>query len=198
MSSKADVTFVTSNKGKAREVGEIFKRHGMRLKVFYGETMEIQSDSLSEVAVFRALHAYRILKRSVFVEDAGLFIKSLGGFPGPYSSYVYRTIGLLNLLKMLDGKDRRAYFQSTVCYYDGASAPKLFEGVCRGFIAVKPSGTKGFGFDPVFVPEGENKTFAQMSSEEKNIVSHRGVSVGKLCRWLYKVRKQPNRGRENG
>ncbi|MEM2224865.1 MAG: XTP/dITP diphosphatase [Candidatus Caldarchaeum sp.] len=198
MSSEAKVTFVTSNKGKAREVEWIFKRNGLPLKVFYSETVEIQSEEISTIAVFRAMQAYTMLRRPVFVEDAGLFINCLGGFPGPFSSYVYRTVGLRNLLKMLEGEERSAYFKSAVCYYDGMSAPRLFEGVCHGQIASKPSGTKGFGFDPIFIPKGKTKTFAEMSSEEKNAVSHRGVSVNKLCRWLYKVRQQAKEGRKNG
>lgn len=183
-------TFVTSNKGKAREVGLIFRKHKLGLKVFYAETLEIQSGSLLEISVLRALQAHKMVGGPVFVEDSGLFIQSLKGFPGPFSSYVYRTLGVEGVLRVLGDKDRKAVFKSVVCYFDGLREMKTFEGNCQGKIAAKPAGKGGFGFDPVFIPAGQKKTFAEMSVEEKNRLSHRSQSVSSLCRWLYKVRRQ--------
>ncbi|MEM0383768.1 MAG: XTP/dITP diphosphatase [Candidatus Caldarchaeum sp.] len=195
MSSNPDATFVTSNKGKAKEVDKIFREHGLVLEVFYGETLEIQSDNLKSISVFRAVQAYSLLKRPVFVEDSGLFINKLKGFPGPYSSYVHRTVGVEGLLKILEHeRNRLAVFRSVVCYFDGVDL-KIFEGRCHGSIAAEPSGVGGFGFDPVFIPRGRRETFASMSVDEKNRLSHRSASVRRLCRWLYKVRQHRSSGR---
>jgi len=179
--------FVTSNKHKAEEVLSIFNLYGLQLEVVYAKTLEIQSDSLDEIAVFSALQAYNSVKKTVFVEDAGLFITGLKGFPGPYSSYVYQTIGLEGVLRLVEDTEREAFFVSEICYYDPATGPRLFKGVCRGRIAPKPRGSNGFGFDPIFIPDGDTKTFAEMSLEEKNRLSHRGSAVRRLCRWLYMV-----------
>jgi XTP/dITP diphosphohydrolase len=91
----------------------------------------------------------------------------------------------------VEGTDRAAVFLSNICYYDPATGPRLFKGVCKGRIAPQPRGSSGFGFDPIFIPEKDTRTFAEMSLEEKNRISHRGSAVRRLCRWLYKVRNGP-------
>jgi len=120
----------------------------------------------------------------VFVEDAGLFIDALNGFPGPYSSYVYRTIGVEGVLKLVEGKSRGAAFVSVIALYHPGKGVRVFKGMCRGVIAQHPRGFSGFGFDPIFIPEGVGKTFAEMREDEKNKLSHRGEAARKLIEWL--------------
>lgn len=183
-----ELTFVTSNKHKALEVKEIFRSRGLSCRVHYMKTLEIQSADLAEIAVFSSFQAYQSLGKPVFVEDAGLFVESLHGFPGPYSSYVYQTLGLDNFLKLVD-KKRNAFFKSVVCVYGLDIRPVIFSGVVKGRIATEPRGKAGFGYDPVFIPHGSKKTLAEMTVSEKNRWSHRAKAVEKLLRWLYKDRQ---------
>ncbi len=179
---------VSSNPGKAREFQQLFQQHGLELEVEPLRTVEIQADSLEEIAVFSCLQAYNILKKPVIVEDAGLFVEALNGFPGPYSAYVYRTIGVDGLLRLIAGRPRDARFESVIAFYGPQHGMRIFRGECRGRIADEPRGSSGFGFDPIFIPEGRDETFAEMGSSEKNVVSHRGRAVSKLIAWLQEPR----------
>ena len=119
------------------------------------------------------------------VEDAGLFIEALKGFPGPYSSYVYKTLGVQGILKLMEGvKRREAYFLSAIAYAEPGLEPKVFLGKVEGFIVPEARGSKGFGFDPIFQPKGSEKTFAEMGVEEKNRFSHRAKALSALAEWL--------------
>lgn len=164
--------FVTSNPGKAREADEILGSDVERVDYDY---VEVQSDSLEEIAVYGARDAYDELGESCFVDDSGMFVEGVGGFPGPYSSYVYSTLGLDGVLRALEGsEDRSARFDCLVAYHDGEEV-HTFEGTVRGHVAEKPRGEGGFGYDPIFEvkEDEEGRTFAEMPPEEKNAVSHR-------------------------
>jgi len=118
------------------------------------------------------------------MEDSGLFIEKLNGFPGPYSSYVYRKIGCDGILKLLEGeKERDAKFVSIVGFKKDKLI-RIFKGEIVGKISYKKKGTHGFGFDPIFMPENIEKTFAEMNLEEKNLWSHRGRAFKALGEWL--------------
>ena len=136
------------------------------------------------MAAFSAKVASRTYRRALIVEDAGLFIESLHGFPGPFSSYSYKTLGIGGLLSLLDGtRSRRASFKSAVAYCDPAGEPRVFEGLVTGMISRSPSGANGFGFDPVFVPSGSRRSMGQLTLEEKCEVSHRGEALRKFAAW---------------
>lgn len=193
---EGDLRFVvvTANTGKAEEFQKIFERYGLKFRIEPLTTMEIQSTDLKEVARYRVLHAYEVLREPVMVEDAGLFIEALGGFPGPFSSYVFRTIGIKGILKLMDGvRDRRAQFRSAIAFYSPITgAVKIFTGEVSGWIAMEPRGNKGFGFDPIFVPaEGDGRTFAEMDVEEKNMFSHRARAATKFAEWISKLKEVP-------
>ncbi len=186
------IHFVTGNKAKFREATRIAKEFGLRLSFEDLELDEPQSDSIEYVARTTALLAFQIIKQPLFVEDAGLFIDSLHGFPGVYSSYVYSSIGVPGLLKLMSGiSDRRAMFKSCValCSSSTLSGPKLFIGEVEGSISKLAKGEGGFGFDPVFVPSGISRTFAQLSIMEKNRLSHRSRAVRALCSFVLKNRR---------
>ena len=109
----------------------------------------------------------------------------MNGFPGPYSSYVYKTLGLNGILKLLDGiENRRAYFRAVAVLEHPVLGEQVFEGIVYGRIAHYPRGTGGFGFDPIFVPEGEEKTFAELPVSDKNKYSHRARAFRKLFEWI--------------
>jgi XTP/dITP diphosphohydrolase len=175
--------FATTNPGKFSEVEEKFKEAGLELEQFNEELTEIQSDNIEEIALNCAREAFEKLGKPVFVEDAGLFIKSLKDFPGPYSKHAFFTIGPEGILKLLEGaQDRSAYFQAVIAYKD-ADKEKVFKGVCKGNIAAQVRGRGGFGFDPVFLPEGRDATFAE-DVKTKASLSHRALAVEELISWL--------------
>jgi len=186
---KITILLISTNKHKVEEINNITARYGVIVVPANIRKMEIQSDNLVEIALMAARSAYSSLRKPLIVEDAGLFIKELNGFPGPYSSYVYRTIGCKGILKLLEGIKRRdAYFKSVIVYKD-ESYEMVFEGLTEGEIAYDIRGSGGFGFDPIFIPKGYNKTFAEMSLEEKNRLSHRGKAVKKFIEWFIENRK---------
>jgi len=185
---------VTRNPGKAREFGKIFSEYGLRFRIEPMETPEIQSEDLREVAERSVLYAYDVLREPVMVEDAGLFIEALRGFPGPFSSYVYKTIGVEGILKLMRGvEDRRAKFISVIAFYSPITEPvKFFMGEVEGYISDRVRGSKGFGFDPIFIPtEGDGRTFGEMGVEEKNKLSHRGRAARKFAEWISRIREVP-------
>jgi XTP/dITP diphosphohydrolase len=151
--------------------------------------IEIQSTSLGEIAKFAAEEAAKRLRREVVVEDSGLFVKALNGFPGPFSSYVHATIGFEGLLRLMSRNDRReAYFQASLALASPWDSTQQFSGKVYGTISRKSAGTKGFGFDPVFVPKGTQKTFAQGGSDFKTKYSHRSRAFRKLALWYTRPR----------
>ena len=184
-----DLLFVSSNKHKYLEAKEILSSFGIRLGFFESELIEIQSDSLSKIAKAKALDAFSKCKKPIIIEDDALVVKSLGGFPGPYSSYVFKTIGnqgVVNLTK----RDRRAEFCAVISYCDKNKKPILFEGIIPGKISKKIQGL-GWGYDPIFVPQGKAKTYAQIS--DKNTLSHRYRALEKFANWF--AHKQKSSGR---
>jgi XTP/dITP diphosphohydrolase len=185
--SNRKIYFVTGNKHKYLEVKPIAEKYGFELVQKSHGKLEIQSDNLLEIARYAAFNIYRELGKPLLVEDAGLFIDALNGFPGPYSSYVYKTIGVNGVLKLLnDVNNRRACFRSAAVLLYEPFILSAYEKVC-GIITLKPRGIGGFGFDPIFIPNGSSKTFAEMSIEEKNKYSHRARSVEKVFSRLNKL-----------
>jgi XTP/dITP diphosphohydrolase len=174
--------FVTSNRHKFEEAVKLFPSE-VELHMQDINCPEIQSDFLEEIAKKSAEYAFSKLGKTLFVTDAGLFVHSLKKFPGPYSSYVLRTIGCEGILKLMEGVgNREAYFKSFVAYAD-AGGIRTFEGVVKGTISHEIRGNSGFGYDPIFIPEGRTKTFAE-DYEYKQKVSHRTRALRKLILFL--------------
>jgi len=183
------IYFITGNKGKVLEAKKMFSTTSIEVIQKNLGYPEIQADSLEEVACFGVNHVQERFDEPFFLEDAGLFIDELKGFPGVYSKYVFYTIGCKGVLKLLDhhnDEKRRACFRSVFAYNNPDSKPLYFVGECYGTISEKPLGNNGFGYDPIFIPENSDKTFAQMLTEEKNCFSHRGKSLGKLIEFIKK------------
>jgi XTP/dITP diphosphohydrolase len=176
------LTFYTSNRGKVDEVRAALRPQGWNVVQGTRKLSEPQADDLREVALAKL---EQIPRRSgaVIVEDAGLFIRSLGGFPGVFSAYARSTLGLEGILRLVRGKDRAAQFRAVIAFRCGREE-RLFVGVARGTIASAPRGQGGFGFDPIFIPLSSRRTFAEMSPGEKLRLSHRGKAVRQLSRYL--------------
>jgi XTP/dITP diphosphohydrolase len=185
------VFFATNNVNKFNEAHRVLTGCGITVGMLRAKTAEIQSADLKEIAQTSAQDAFKRCHLPVMVEDAGLFIEALRGFPGPYAAYAYKTIGNEGLLKLMENvDDRKAKFQSVIAYYDGHAAPVCFEGEAAGKIINEErrgNGKSGFGFDPIFQPAGSEKTFAEMTLEEKNGFSHRAKAVRKFAEWYKKL-----------
>jgi len=180
MQQSYNVLFASSNIHKYEEAKKILSEFGINLEFFQTDLMEIQSDSLSEIALKKVLDAYGKCKKPVIVEDDGLFIDSLSGFPGPYSSYIFNTIGNNGILKLL-GDNRDAQFVAIIAFCDSSNEPTLFESSVTGTIS-KNIQDGGWGYDPIFIPEKQNKTYAELA--DKNKLSHRYESLKKFASWF--------------
>ena len=180
--------FVTGNIHKFSEARRVLAECNISVAMLNIDAIEIQDDSLENIARFSAIDAAKKTNLPVFVEDAGLFVKALSGFPGPYSSYVYRTVGTKGILKLMQNERKRdAHFSSVVafCNPKESSEPKIFQGKVEGTITYNEKGKQGFGYDPIFQSYGRNsKTFAEMTTQEKNRHSHRAQSLRKFARWF--------------
>lgn len=179
-----EVLFATSNKHKFNEAKEILFNANVDVRHFEFMHNEIRSDSLEEIATEAAEAAYKLAKKPVFVEDSGLFVDALNGFPGTYSAWAQKKIGNEGLLKLMAGAaNRNASFRTCIAFVNGDGAAKTFTAECKGQIAEKPRGNGGFGYDPIFIPEGETHTFAENASF-KNKHSHRYKSLLLLANHL--------------
>lgn len=191
--AQAELRFVTGNAGKAAELQALVAPLGLRVVADPRGYPEIQADTLEEVARAGAQHLLASgLEPPFLLEDAGLFVSALHGFPGVYSRHALDTIGnagLLRLLQDVEPESRTAAFRACIAYVDPDRALHTFTGTCKGRIADRAAGDGGFGFDPVFVPEGDVRTFAQLSDAEKNAVSHRGRAVQAFLAYLGETAK---------
>jgi XTP/dITP diphosphohydrolase len=177
--------FVTSNVHKFQEARRVLSEHGIAAAKLKVEAVEIQDDSLENIAKYSVLDAVKNCGLPVFVEDAGLFVEALHGFPGPYSRYVYDTVGVNGILKLMKNVENRgAYFMSVVAFGSPELQPVCFVGRVEGKVSLRKRGTAGFGYDPIFIPlKGDGRTFAEMTTEEKNRFSHRAGALRKFAEW---------------
>lgn len=182
-----DIFFATGNPHKFKEAEAIFSKNapaGFCLRHFVFTHREIRSDDLSEIAREAVVAAYMQLKKPVFVEDTGLFVDALNGFPGAYSAWAQQKIGNAGLLKLLGGeKKRSARFETVVAFTTDGNDIACFRGLCEGTIAEKETVGGGFGYDPIFIPAGHGQTFAE-NIELKNKLSHRYKSVSLFIDYL--------------
>lgn len=186
------IIFATNNRNKLREVSQMLNEgYELSTPVDYDITEDIPetSDTLEGNASQKSYYIYEKVGVDCFADDTGLEVAALNGEPGVYSA---RYAGeqknsednMDKLLRELSGKtNREARFRTVISLIiDGEE--HLFDGVVEGRIAEKRSGKEGFGYDPVFIPNGYNKSFAEMDAETKNRISHRGRAVKKLVDFL--------------
>ena len=168
------VTFITGNQVKADFLAKFL---GVTIKHKKLDLDEIQSVNLEEVAERKARQAYKILGSPVLVEDVGLVFKSLGKLPGPFIKWFELELGLERICRLVDGLDSRdAVGEVVFCYFDGQKSV-LFHGKIEGLISDRPRGSKYFGWDPIFIPSGADKTLAQMNEAETEKYSLRTTTV---------------------
>ena len=178
------VWMATGNHHKYNEAKVIMAELGIELERIEVERVEIQANDLSDIAA----HSVKLIQddgRPIAVEDAGIFIDHYRGFPGPYSPYVIHTINLSGILKLMEGiEHREASFKSAIAFRHRGEI-RFFRGYVKGKIALSIRGIRGFSYDPIFIPdEGDGRTFGEMTSEEKNALSHRARAFRALGEWL--------------
>ena len=183
----SELFFASSNENKFQEAERILTNLGVKVNFSKTTLEEIQSNNLNDIAGQKAINAYNLIQKPVIIEDDGLFIDSLNGFPGPYSSYVYDTIGNKGIMNLLENSEfRDAKFVSIIAYLGGSDGVKLFESSIPGKISsVIEKG--GWGYDPIFIPDGESKTYANVSDKDK--FSHRAPALTKFSNWFLDKQK---------
>jgi XTP/dITP diphosphohydrolase len=181
-----NITFASTNQNKFLEIQSILSTQNISVDFSQIHLVEIQSDSIEEIAREKVKSAFAKVGRQVIVEDDGLFIDSLGGFPGQYSSFVFRTIRNDGILKLLAGSAKRsAYFRSLIAFYDGITL-SISDGRVNGRISERITEGGGWGYDPIFVPDGTDLTFAELK-KSKNEYSHRKRALEKFAQWYLKL-----------
>jgi XTP/dITP diphosphohydrolase len=178
------IAFVTTNAAKFREVSVVLAEAGVKLVHEDRSYPEVQADRLEKVVRFAATVLDDQLRGDYLIDDSGLFVDDLGGFPGVYSSYVYKRLGCAGLVKLMEGVRARGATFESVFLLRRRDAHEVFHGECRGTVADRERGKGGFGFDPIFIPEGSTKTFGEMTLSEKNAVSHRARAASALLSFL--------------
>ena len=187
-----EIYFVSHNIYKYSEIKSIVNNRitDLHLKFCMRNITEIQDQKIEKIAIEKAKLAYNIVKKPIIIEDDGLFINSLNGFPGQYSSYVLKSIGNRGIIRLLKGyRDRSAFFKSIFVYSNGIVV-KIFYGKINGKISstIKDD---GWGYDPIFIPLNNNNdnnsdtTFAKLSkTNKKNELSHRRIALDKFVKWF--------------
>ena len=189
------IVFATNNAHKLQEVAQVvgdkFELVTLR-ECGITEDIPENEPTLEGNALAKARYVYERTGLNCFADDTGLEVDALGGEPGVRSAR-YATDGHDDeankklLLERMQGKDNRAAQFRTAVALIMAGEEYLFEGIVRGDIATEEHGEGGFGYDPLFFPEGGDKTFAEMSAEAKNEISHRGRAVRKLAEFLQNI-----------
>ncbi|MFL6475995.1 MAG: XTP/dITP diphosphatase [Nitrososphaera sp.] len=179
------MTFVSANQNKFLEIQSILSTQNISINFLHIQLVEIQSDSLDEIANEKAKAAFAKIRSPVLVEDDGLFIDSLGGFPGQYSSFVFRTIGNEGILKLLGGStNRSACFRSLIAFCNGRTV-SISDGRVNGRISERIT-EGGWGYDPIFIPDDIDLSFAELK-KSKNEYSHRKRALEKFVEWYLKL-----------
>jgi XTP/dITP diphosphohydrolase len=159
--------------------------HGYELERLDTAYPEIQANTLEETIVPGLTWLISKYDRPVMIDDSGFFVDALKGFPGVFSSYVFKTIGCEGMLRLMEGRpDRSARFECCIGFMAPGDEPFIAKGVAKGTVSHEMRGSGGFGYDPIFINEGHTKTYAELDVEEKSKVSHRGKAIESFVKEL--------------
>ncbi len=174
------INFITHNPNKFNEVNAIMETNKIKINWIKMEYEEIQADNTDYISEDSCKKLENIVDPPYFIDDTGLYIDELNGFPGPYASYVQETLGNKNIIKLASGS--RAYFKTVISFY--YEKVYQFTGILNGKISSEEKGENKFGYDPIFIPENYNKTLAEVPLEEKNRISHRSRAINNFILFL--------------
>lgn len=189
-----EIIIATNNPGKAKEFVTLFPDYEVKTLLDFPDAPDIEEtgETFEENALLKAKGISEYFGKTVIADDSGLVIDALDGRPGVYSA---RYAGehkndadnikkVLEELQNVPSEKRTARFQCTLCLVSEGRNPIFFNGTCEGTILTEPRGTNGFGYDPIFYVPELGKTMAELTSEEKNKISHRGNAIRKLAEWV--------------
>jgi len=183
------IIFVTTNKYKVEEANRLGVDYSIEFIQNDYDYPELRSDDTKEIAIQGAKLAYARVGKPIIVEDSGLFVDALYDFPGTCSAYIFKRIGFDGILRLMMGvENRSAKMVSCIAYCEGKEV-KTFYGAVEGNISEKLAGKFGFGFDPIFIPHGYEKTFAE-DQKVKSELSHRAKAFKKFCEWYQDGHKE--------
>lgn len=178
------LTFITGNPAKAKYISNYFKLPIDHIKL---DLPEIQSTNLKEIVEDKVRRAFGIVKTPVIVEDVSLTFHELKELPGPLIKWFYETLGnegLCKLVSKFDNKKATAEVMFAIC---DESEVETFSGSINGSITDSPRGEIGFGWDPIFIPDGYTKTWAEMGDDEKHATSMRKQALERMSKFIQKV-----------
>ncbi len=182
------IYFVSSNPGKINEVMSHLKKFGIEVIGKEMELQELNSEDQIKISSEKAKAAAKIIGKPLIVEDTAVYFEAYRNFPGTHPKFIYKTIGFEGIFKLLEGKTRIALIKTVVSYCEPGKEPRIFSGTCKGRITekvIEPAEEK-LPFDAIFIPDGDNRTFSQMSKEEKAMYSHRAKALNEFAKWFTK------------
>ncbi len=189
-----EIIFASHNLGKIAEIRELLAPYGVNVlsaRDLNLPDVEETGKTFEENAYIKALAAAKAQNIPCFADDSGLCVDAIGGKPGVYTARYAPNrdfnLGMDKLLKELDetnSKNRAAHFSCVIVFAQPDGSYKSFEGRVDGNIALSKTGSAGFGYDPIFIPTGFSRSFAEFTSEEKNKISHRGRALQKFVAYL--------------
>lgn len=176
-----EFVLITGNENKLREAEQILGFRPNNIDLDLDEIQELNSDKVAE---HKAKQAWSLVKKPLVVSDQSLYISCLNGFPGPLIKWFWKQVSLEKICQIVHSfSDHNVYAQTTLTYYDGEKM-RHFYGKVYGAIPPVPRGTNGFAWDTIFIPQGYDKTFAEMAPEEKNAISMHRIALEKLRDFL--------------
>jgi len=190
------ILVASNNKDKLSEIRKVFENEDLRILSLKNIGIEIEviedQETLEGNALKKAKEIFQISEIPTISDDTGLFVKALNDEPGVYSSryagenvtYDDNCQKLIRNMKGIPETKREAYFKTVICFYVKRDKYYFFEGTCNGKIINIKRGEEGFGYDPLFIPDGYKNTFAEMNKDEKNEISHRGMALLKLKEFI--------------
>jgi XTP/dITP diphosphohydrolase len=176
--------FITGNGMKASEARDILARFGIAIEQKMLDIPEIQEKDAELVALEKVKHAFNIVKKPLFVEDTGLYIKAMNGYPGTLIKHFFDSIGPRGLLDFLRGKDRSAEALTVIAFCDSKGDARTFRGLVRGKISDRVTKGYAFAWDTIFIPEGHDRTYAELGTAEKNRISQRRLALENFAKWM--------------
>ncbi|MCI5746146.1 MAG: RdgB/HAM1 family non-canonical purine NTP pyrophosphatase [Erysipelotrichaceae bacterium] len=187
-----DIIIASNNLHKVSEYKEILCPLGFNVFSLKDENIECEiaetGSTFKENSLIKALEIAKYTNKIILADDSGLILEAFPNILGVYSHRFMPTLSYKGkceeVLKLLKNKNRGAYFTCVITLINFKDKPLFFEGICKGHIGYDYVGDNGFGYDPIFIPNGYDKTMAMLTSIEKNKISHRGIACEKLIEYL--------------
>lgn len=192
MKKSYSIILATTNQHKVTEIKDILGLdiEYQTLSDYINISIKEAGRTLPENSLSKAAFAFKVSQKPSLADDSGLFVDALNGAPGIFSARFGKNDEhrIARLLKeMTDEHNRRAQFRAVFVYYYDINKYEVFDGKCIGEITIKPRGAQGFGYDPIFIPKGFRKTFAELGPKVKNRISHRAKALKKFKKYIERL-----------